>query len=237
MNIVLFEPGETSLPLPRDDRRAHHILDILRCEVGDTFDAGLINGPRGKATIRSIEAGSIQLSFTWGDEPATLDPIVLIVGLPRPQTARKILEEATALGVAAIHFVASNRGEASYGRSKLWVTDEWRRHLVDGAAQAFTTRLPDITAWRPLREAVDDLPAAACRLALDNYEAAAPLAGVAVSAPVALALGPEPGWSAAERDQLRAAGFSIVHLGERVLRLETACVAAIALVKARLGLY
>jgi RsmE family RNA methyltransferase len=53
---------------------------------------------------------------------------------------------------------------------------------------------------------------------------------------VVLALGPERGWSASERDLLRAEGFQLVHLGERVLRVETACVAAIAVVKAKLSL-
>ena len=50
-----------------------------------------------------------------------------------------------------------------------------------------------------------------------------------------LALGPERGWAAADRATLRAAGCTLVHLGPRVLRLETACVAATAILKARLG--
>jgi len=51
-----------------------------------------------------------------------------------------------------------------------------------------------------------------------------------------VAIGPERGWSARERDLLRARGFELVHLGPRVLRTETACVAAVAVVKSRLGL-
>lgn len=237
MNIVLFEPGETSMPLPRTDRRAQHVVEVLRCGVGDTFDAGLIDGPRGTATLASRDEASLRLDFAWGNEPPPLDPITLVVGLPRPQTARKILGEATALGVGAMHFVTSRRGEASYARSKLWTTDEWRRHLIDGAAQAFTTRLPTLTAGRPLAEVLDGVPGESCCLALDNYEAAGPLFGATISTPVVLALGPERGWSAEERDLLRGRRFEMVHLGERVLRVETACVAAVALVKARLGLF
>jgi 16S rRNA (uracil1498-N3)-methyltransferase len=133
--------------------------------------------------------------------------------------------------------VTSRRGEAGYARSKLWATDEWRRHLIDGAAQAFSTRLPEVTAGHPLSKALDALHPGTCRLALDNYEASEPLFSAAVGAPVVLALGPERGWSAEERDLLRAAGFELVHLGKRVLRLETACVAAVVLVKASLGLF
>ena len=51
-----------------------------------------------------------------------------------------------------------------------------------------------------------------------------------------LALGAERGWSAAERELLLQQGFLFVHLGERVLRTETACIAAITLLKAKLGL-
>ncbi|MFI5337188.1 MAG: RsmE family RNA methyltransferase [Opitutales bacterium] len=50
-----------------------------------------------------------------------------------------------------------------------------------------------------------------------------------------MAFGPERGWSADERRQLRAAGFTFAHLGSRVLRLETAVVAALAVLKARRG--
>lgn len=237
MNIVLFEPGETRELLPRSDPRIQHLLTVLRCGVGDSFDAGLIDGPRGKATVLAIDDAALRLDFSWGAEPPPLDPITLIVGLPRPQTVRKILNEATALGVGAMHFVTSSRGEASYARSKLWTTDEWRSQLIAGAAQAFTTRLPHVTAGRPLTEVLDGLSDGSSRLALDNYEASESLSAATVSTPVVLALGPERGWSAAERDLLRDNGFELVHLGERVLRVETACVAALALVKARLGLF
>jgi RsmE family RNA methyltransferase len=54
--------------------------------------------------------------------------------------------------------------------------------------------------------------------------------------PVVLALGPERGWGPADRAALRAHGFTLVHLGTRVLRSETAVIAALTLVRARLGL-
>ena len=235
MNIVLFEAREIEHSFPMADRRSQHVLNVLRCNIGDSFDVGLIDGPRGKATLLAIEAGALKLQFAWREKPPPFDPITLIVGLPRPQTARKILEEATALGVEAMHFVTSRRGEAGYARSKLWTTDEWRRRLIDGASQAFSTRLPVVTSGRDLREVLEGLPAASCRLALDNYESPASLPAAEVSEPAVLALGPERGWSAEERDLLREAGFKLVHLGERVLRVETACVAAVALVKAKLG--
>jgi RsmE family RNA methyltransferase len=87
-----------------------------------------------------------------------------------------------------------------------------------------------------MAEALEAVTARGTLLALDNYESACRLSEARVEMPVVVALGPERGWSGAERNLLRASGFQLVHLGERVLRVETACVSALAVVKARLGL-
>src|SRR5437879_3101186 len=108
MNLILFEHSETNSPLPRSDSRAAHILDVLRRKVGDTIDTGLVDGPRGKATLTAINDVSLVLTIAWETQPPPpLAPIALIVGLPRPQTVRKILHAATELGVAALHFVTT----------------------------------------------------------------------------------------------------------------------------------
>ncbi|HWA08191.1 MAG TPA: RsmE family RNA methyltransferase [Opitutaceae bacterium] len=237
MNLILFEAAETEVPLPRSDPRARHILDILRRPVGGTFDAGLVNGHRGKGALVEIGEQALTLRFTWGELPPPLDPITLVLGLPRPQTARKILQEAAALGVGTLDFFAAEKGEPDYAQSTLWSSGEWRRHLIAGAEQAFDTRLPEVTFRLPLAEVLAALPAGGTRLALDNYEASGPLSATAMTAPVVLALGPERGWSARERDLLRGRGFTLVHLGRRVLRTETAVVAAVTLAKAELGLF
>ncbi len=237
MNIILFSPSEVELPLSRQDNRARHILAVLRRQPGDSFDVGLIDGPRGKATLVEVRADELNLSFVWGESPAALAPLRLILGLPRPQTARDLLREGTALGVAAMDFVRTERGEASYAQSTLWTSGEWRELLVTGAAQAFCTRLPSVQHGHSLSEAIAAVPAACTRLALDNYEASAALADLVLpNAPgVALALGAERGWSDAERALLRRNEFQFVHLGPRVLRMETAAIAAVTLVKAKRG--
>jgi len=244
VNLILFEPDEAVQPLPRGDPRAEHLLRVLGRREGETFDAGLVNGPRGKGTLVAIGANALTLSFAWGAEPPPPAPITLIAGLPRPQTARDILRDATSLGVAAMHFVTTDKGEPSYGRSTLWTTGEWRRHLLLGAQQAFDTRLPEVTCGRTLLEVVGCLSARAVRVALDHYEAPAALTQCRLTAdpPAAgpselvLAFGPERGWSNAERAVLRGAGFTLAHLGARVLRTETAVAAAVTLARAQLGL-
>ena len=241
--MILFTSEEIARPLPRSDRRAVHLLRVLRRGQGDSFDAGLINGPRGKGTLALIGPNALTLSFVWGAEPPPLELLTLIIGLPRPQTARDILRDATSLGVAAMHFVVTDKGERNYANSTLWTSDEWQRHRVTGTEQAFDTRLPEVTRGRTILEVIGTLPADSVRLALDPYEAQATLSTAvrggpdleAASRAVALAFGPERGWSYAERAALRGAGFALVHLGPRVLRLETAVVAAVALVKASRG--
>lgn len=239
MNLVLFTPDETAAPLPRTDARARHLLDVLRRGVGEEFDAGLVNGPRGKGRIDAAPAAALVLSFAWGEPPPPPDAITLLIGLPRPQTARDILRDATTLGIAALHFVATEKSEPSYAQSTLWRAGEWRRHALAGAEQAFSTQIPEVTAAHPLAAALAHLAsdAASARVALDNYEAPRALRDCHLlgDKPLALALGPERGWGARDRAQLRAAGFEFAHLGSRVLRLETAVVAALTLAKAARG--
>ena len=236
VNIILFHLSEVELPLSRHNPRAIHLLEVLRRKPGDLFDAGILNGPRGKGTLLAITDDTLALSFKWGEPPPTLAQLHLLIGLPRPPTARDILRDATALGVAAMHFVRAEKCEPSYAQSNLWRSAEWEDCIISGAAQAFCTRLPEVTHGRTVAEAVRALPVDGTRLVLDNYEATAALATCALSGPPAvLAFGPERGWSAAERDLFRANGFELVHLGARVLRAETACVAAVTLLKSRLG--
>jgi len=298
VNLVLLEPHELLRPLPADDPRAVHVLTVLRRAPGDSFDVGVVDGPRGKATVRSIDPAGLQLDFAWGPPPSPLPPLTLLVGLARPQTARKILQEATTLGVAELHFVRTERAEPQYAQSSLWSSGEWRDHLCAGAAQAFTTQLPRVTwdtelaahlsagwarargsdesagpsgvngpagshrsipskGFAPPTDGAGRVDAASVpggsssavvaaapavdggirRLALDNYEATAPLGAwrLGPREPCVLAIGPERGWGPRDRNALRAAGFALAHLGPRVLRSETAVVAALAILRADSG--
>lgn len=238
MNLILFEPAETERPLPKVDRRAVHLLKVLRRQSGETFDVGLINGPRGKASLDAITPEGLILSFAWNPESPTCDPISLIVGLPRPQTARDILRDATTLGVEAIHFVQTRTSDPSYAQSTLWSSGEWRRHLFIGAEQAFDTRIPEVTFTKTLADQLSSLDVGSIRLALDNYEATVRLGDVK-SAPdnrLVIAIGGERGWSADDRTALRTHGFTLAHLGARVLRTETAVIAALAIIRTKLGL-
>ena len=235
MNIVLFEASELDSPIAPQDPRYRHITTVLRRETGDSFDAGVINGPRGKARIETHDDQGLRLRFDGSPIHSPPPPTTLIIGLPRPQTGRDILRDATTLGATTMHFVATHRSDPNYASSSLWQNHAWRRHVMEGAAQAFDTYTPEVTSARPLTAAVTSLPPGTRLLMLDNYGAATPLDHVRLPSsdtPVALCLGPERGWDDADRAQLAVAQAERVHLGERVLRLETAVTAALTLLNA-----
>jgi RsmE family RNA methyltransferase len=239
VNLVLFDPAEIAVPLPRADPRARHIVDVLHRREGGTLDIGVVNGPRGKATLASLSDDALDLSVVWDTPLPPLPTTTLLIGLPRPQTARDILRDATTLGATQIHFLSTERADPNYAASTLWTSGEWRRHCMAGAAQAFDTRIPEVTWTHPLAAALATLPAPATRLALDNYEATVALRNYTsknmTAAPssetLILALGPERGWGAGDRAALREAGFTLAHLGSRVLRVETAVIAALSLTR------
>src|SRR3954451_6714295 len=148
MNLILFEQHELDTPLIWSDPRSEHVTQILHMGVGDEFVAGVIEGLIGKLRIPSMPEGMMSLAFEWGETPPPLPPLTLIVGLPRPPTARKVLNEVTSLGVGAMHFVVTELGEKNYAQSPLWSSGEWRRHVINGAQQAVDTHLAAGSAAR-----------------------------------------------------------------------------------------
>lgn len=236
MNIVLFEESEVAVPLPRSDFRAEHILRVLRRSVGDSFDVGVVNGPRGKASVETISADHLELSFSWAEPHAAPAPTALAVGFPRPQTARDILREATTLGATELSFVKTDRSDANYAKSSLWQSHEWRRHLTTGAAQAFDTYIPQTKWHETLRDSLSAWQSAGIQLiALDVYGEHPHLANWAPSTAnqaCALLIGPERGWDAEDRAVMKRADVAWFNLGQRVLRTETAVVAGLTLINA-----
>ena len=238
MNLILFEKHELDLPLPLKDERAKHILNILKTKVGDTLQVGLINGPKGTAVLKSQNDYGLEFDFVWRiDEELPLDNITLIIGLSRPHTSQKILQQATTLGVKKMLFVRTELGEGSYAASTLWSTGEYKQHLVHGAQQAGSTRIPRVEYGSPLWIAmhlVEDVPQ---KIALHNGEGVSPLTQLPLDREqdIVLAIGSERGWTEKEIAMLQRNGFTLASMGDRILRTETAVVAGVTLLKARRG--
>ena len=236
MNLFLLEGAHEEVEWSKNDPRAKHLKKVLRCKDGDKVDFGVINGPRGKGTLKWTSFGTVKISLEWRTpHPSDLLPITLLVGLSRPQTCRKIIEQSATLGVEELVFFQPEKGEISYGASSLW-RNEWKSLLIKGAEQAFSCHLPTIKRVNSLKEAINPmLSRHSTRIALDLYEANSALS----SSPsfkhergAKLAIGPERGWSSEERDCLRKNKFELCHMGQRVLRVETAMVAAVGFMSA-----
>jgi len=240
MNLVLLSRAEAEAGrLPAGDARVTHLLKIVGVKTGSTFFAGVANGPRGLATVTDAGDG-LRFSTVWETVVQARLPLAFIIGLPRPQTAKKVLFELTALGAAEIRFFKSAKGDPAYATATLWRDGEWRDDVLRGAEQAFSTLLPEVAVHETLDAALEasrkSLPSGYVKVAPDVYEAASPLGPQFAGKPgAAIAIGPERGWSDRERESLKKAGFGLVHLGDRVLRVETACVAAGAVALAGMG--
>lgn len=258
MNIILFEPHEADAPLMKRDERAIHLLKVLRKKAGDEFDAGILGGRMGTGCIESIEAdGSLRYTLDLREEPPPRLPMRMAVGFPRPIQLRRLLRDLSNLGLEAVDLFGTDLGEKSYRDTRLLDDGGARAALIEGAVQARDTRLPvlrvfpDVPSWlgeRPWEAAVPNSAARRERreaglIAADNVRPRGTFAGLVAGrylgacgtfeAPAAkicvIAVGSERGWSDRERDLLETAGFLRLSLGKRVLRTETACVAAAVL--------
>lgn len=237
MNLILFNEPFEQTRLEADDPRAKHIRTVLRAQIGTKVFLGFVNGLRARAEVAALpEDGSVFLEVVGTEAAPKPLPITLLIGLPRPHTAKRILFEAASLGVQRMYFFEAERGEPSYAKSSLWTSDEWQERLRLGVEQSFGTHIPEVAMFPDLQTALSLLYEVPVRVALDNYEAAGPLnATLPESADsLVLAFGPERGWSPNERDTLRNNGWKLAHLGPHVLRAETATVAAVSAAAAQL---
>jgi RsmE family RNA methyltransferase len=235
VNLVLITESEVAAGLPAADTRTTHLLDTVGLRVGQTFHVGVAGGLRGLATVTATAPG-LRFTVVWEKTVQPRLPLTVLIGLPRPQTAKKVLHDLASLGAARLVFFEAEKGDPGYVASSLWKDGEYLEHLRKGTEQACSTLIPEVVRTSTLAEALALLPTAGWKVALDPYEATGALGE---SAPATardgfLAIGPERGWSDKERTQLRAAGFSLHHLGDRILRVEAACLVGGALMLAQL---
>ena len=226
MNLLLLEDTDR-----RDDgtwrvtgRRAEHIRRVLGLDAGDALRAGLLNGARGTARVRDLDAEGAVLDFEAERAAPEPLPLRLILALPRPAMLRRTLIDATSLGIKDLVLVHSHRVEKSFWQSPELEADKIREKLLLGLEQAGDTLLPRVHLQRWFRPFVEDeLPCFArdsrCLLAHPGDDAAMPCD---LTEAVTLAIGPEGGWIDHEVDWFREQGFACVGLGERILKVDTA---------------
>jgi len=235
VNLVLINKKESIDGIPIQDPRAIHLTQTVGLQAGKTFFVGIKNGFRGLATIQEINQ---RLIFTveWEKEQQARLPLELIVGLPRPQTAKKILYDAASLGINKIIFFVSEKGDPGYLSSSLWKNNEWEEFVLRGSEQACSCQIPEVIHVSSIKEGIKLLHPKSWRVCLDPYTAKEPLKTNVVKFSFGtLAIGPERGWSDDERSILENHEFFFYHLGDRILRVETACTAGSILMLSELN--
>lgn len=237
MNIVLFD-GDPFFP--RNDDRCQHIRKILKKTNGDSFYAGLVNGPEGTATITRSDETGIGFDFHPERPMRPLFPVRLVIGFPRPIQLKRLLRDAASLGVSAVYLTGTDLGEKSYRESTLVDRGAAQASLLEGCMQAGGTAIPSLETFDALPDALASVPSGSLCIVLDTVNPDcslinAPLEDVSARHPLVLAIGSERGWTAAERVRFREAGYLVCSLGSRILRTETAATAALAIALAKTG--
>ena len=218
-----------------EDPRAVHLTQTVGLHLNKTFFVGVKNAFRGLATIKEINQRII-FTVEWEKEKQPRLPLELLVGLPRPQTAKKILYDAASLGVSKIIFCVSEKGDPGYLSRSLWTNNEWEDFLLRGTEQACSCLVPEVVHVSSIEDGIKLLHSPSWRVSLDPYTAKESLKIKTVNFSFGtLAIGPERGWSDNERSVLKTSGFNFYHLGDRILRVETACTAGSVLMLAELN--
>ncbi|KAB7777644.1 16S rRNA (uracil(1498)-N(3))-methyltransferase [Xanthomonas sp. LMG 12459] len=234
VELPLHAGAELSLP----EDVANHLLRVLRLREGDP--CVLFNGDGCDYPAELLQAGKRNASVRIGaaqpvDNESPL-AITLLQGVARGEKMDLILQKATELGVAAIVPVWAERTEVKLDAARVDKrVAHWRSVVISACEQSGRARVPQLSAPLALADAARAAADSPCRLILDP-QGEQRLRSLAIGGAAAtIAIGPEGGWSPRDRATLEAAGFVGLRLGPRILRTETAGLAAIAALQAHHG--
>ena len=226
--------GQPTLTVRGNDWR--HLTRVLRLRVGDTLAARDVHGRRYRMRIGRLGRTSCNIELvpeeTQAGEAGPAAPsgprLTLLQCLPKGRKIDLIVRQATEAGVSRIVPVLSERSLGTAGEER---GARLRRIAEEAMEQSGRDRLPDIDDPRPLASIARDR----WETGILFHEASAgavPLHRLLAHGPteVCILIGPEGGFAPAEVEVLAAAGFRIAHVGETVLRVETAAIYAIAAV-------
>ncbi len=226
MNLILLHPNDfTKTNTARLlDRRLQHIVTVHKAEVGDELKVGLINGELGLGRITSLTGQAVEMDVELSRKPPPPLPVTLLLALPRPKMLKRILTAISSMGVKNIVLINSYRVEKSFWKSPALDEGSLRDVLMLGLEQAGDTILPTVTQKRRFKPFVEDeLPdMIQGTWPLVAHPIASEMCPANVSRPITLAIGPEGGFIPYEVDKLVECGFTPIHLGPRILRVETA---------------
>lgn len=213
-----------SIDLPRE--AAHYLTKVIRKSEGDFVRVFNGTGEEWRAIIETVSKKSAQLSVQEQLRDPTPTPDITLLFAPvRKHRTAFIIEKGTELGVRTFQPVLTSRTQ--FPRLNI---DKARLQAIEAAEQTERLDVPKIKAARPLLEVLGvwgDTPILFADEAGDAqgaHDACAKL-----SAPIAILIGPEGGFTDAEREALRAMkNVHPVSLGPRILRADTAAIALLS---------
>lgn len=210
--------------------KAHHLGVVLRAQVGQLYE--LSDGVRVcLGRIESVGRERVELALL--EELPANEPklrVTLLLSVVKFDSFEWAIEKATELGVTSIVPIAAERSEKGLLAAAAKRSERWRKLILEAAQQSRRVRLPVL---EPVArsESAFLIGKQGLGIFLSERADAPPLRQAlkdATAADVALAIGPEGGWTDVEVEMARSAGFHSASLGHLILRAETAVVAALA---------
>ncbi len=220
--------------LPLESAQSHYLGTVMRLAPGDTL--AIFNGQDGewRAAIATLRrgAGSLLAEAQTHPQQAAAGPWLLFAPVKSSRT-ELLIEKATEMGVSELWPVSTQ-----YSQSKRVKLERYRAHAIEAAEQCGRLNVPEIHPPATLAALLEAWPADRRLMFCD--ESGGPPALETLSkappAPWAILIGPEGGFSAEERADIRSRPYSVaISLGPRTLRAETAAVAALSLWQTALG--
>ncbi len=217
---------------------AAHVRRVLRLETGDSLTLFNGDGQDYPSRITGFSRDTVEVAVAGTVAARAESPLAftLVQGIARAERMDLVVQKATELGVAAIVPVATTRSvvkldAASRGRK----VAHWRAIAISACEQCGRARIPGIADPRTLASWLAEPPGPGVRLLL-SPDADASLSSAAREATeVELLVGPEGGLEETERRAALDAGYRDCRLGPRVLRSETAAIAAISILQSVAG--
>ena len=215
---------------------AAHLSRTLRARVGQEFEVACGDVVR-RATVSSVNDERVEFEL-WEEVAASAAvPVTLLLAVFKFDRMERAIEKCTELNVTAIVPVIARRTEKHLAQAAEKRAERWRRIAHEASEQARRVTTPEISDPLKLSEALD--VAAELRIVLAETEREAQLIDIlrepADVRSLALAIGPEGGWTADELQLFDQAGWQAASLGTTVLRAETAAIAALAIARAEVG--
>jgi 16S rRNA (uracil1498-N3)-methyltransferase len=215
--------------------QAAHLARVLRATPGQIYDI-VANGFLHRAEITSVNEDEVLFTLHEELESDAALPLHLLLAVFKFDHMEWAIEKATELGIAKITPILARRTEKHLAHSALKRSERWRRIALEASKQSRRTSIPELANPIALKQALEQ-EATPTRILLSETEQATTLTAAltaAQSSETAIAIGPEGGWTPEEISLFTQHDWQPVTLGPRILRAETAAVAAIAIASTHL---